>query len=305
MSGPDRFRSLETLVAVADGGSFSEAARRLGVTPGAVSRQIARLEEHLDTRLIHRTTRSQSLTEAGRTYLERLRPVLHEVLAAESSLRDTDSAPLRGRLRLTAPRVLGRVVLMPTVLDFLQRWPEVQVDVLLTDSWVDLTGEGVDLALRVARTLPDSRLVGKRVSDYTSTLVASPDYLATHGTPIRAAELSNHQGLMLRTSSAEVSWPTTEGALHPRPRLVSDDLGVLYNAARRGLGITALPRLWVARALADGVLVEVLPGALTLRREVWLLRPDRTYTLRVVSAFARATAEAFADPVRTPWDEDA
>ena len=304
MLEPDALRGVQMLAAVADQGSFTAAARVLGLTPSGVSKAVARLEEQHGVQLVRRTTRSLSLTEVGARYLARCRPVLAELAAATAELEDTQST-FAGTLRVTAPSVLGREVVGPCALAFLARWPEVSIETRFLDAYVDLAAERFDLAVRVARQLPDSSLVGRQVIDYTSVLVASPAYLARRGTPRSPEALDEHDGLMLRTSAVEATWPTVHGDVRPRMRLLSGDIRELHQAALHGLGIATIPGPWVREDLASGRLVEVLPGTLELHRQVWLLRPHRRYTPRLVEVFADALTAALERPVPHPFPGNA
>ena len=279
----DQLKAIDAALRVAELGSFTEAARALGLTPAAVSKQVAGLEAHLGGELFFRTTRTVRLTSLGEAYLERCRPLVEELGAADQQARDLSGA-LSGTLTLAAPRVFGRRYVAPLVLDFLARWPQVRIDLRLSDDYVDLAAERVDLAVRVARQLPDSALLARRLGAYPYVLVASPGYLERHGWPCTPEALQSHEGLVM---AWQETWPFREPelAVRPRVRLRCRDLGALQDAALAGLGVAALPLAHVAEALDQGALEQLLPERFALSRDVWVLRLQQRYTPELVQAF--------------------
>lgn len=293
----DKLLAISTLLRVADAGSFSAAARALQVTPAAVSKQIARLEEHLGIRLVHRTTRSQTLTEAGARYVEQCRPLLAELDTAEQALRGEDAIP-RGTLRVTGPAVFGRLRVMPQVLAFLRAWPEVRVEALFTDARVDLVGAGMDLAIRLAGELPDSTMVGRRIGTIRRLLVASRAYLASRGMPAQPDDLMAHDCLLFRRDEGHVSWTfEVDGharTLRPPHRMSSNDTETLLAAALAGMGIADLPDYMVAEAVAAGALAPVLDGAFRQQQSVWALQPSRALVPARVTRFIEMLERSLA-----------
>ena len=248
-------------VRVAQTGSFTGAARELGMPKTTVSRKVAELEEQLEARLLHRTTRKLSLTDAGAAFLDEAEVALARLEAAEAAVSELARAP-RGKLRVTTTVPLGQGFLAPILADFLNAYPSLEVVVHLTDRQVDLVADRFDVAIR-AGTLPDSALVSRLLGTSTYRVVASPAYLEAHGTPARPAELSGHaclrfgkQGMAVRTS-----WPFGRGRrafeVAVNGRLVSDDFVVLRTAAEHGLGIACLPAAIPHAALAEGRLVSL------------------------------------------------
>ena len=186
----DRLAAIGAFVKVAETHSFSEAARRLRLSKSLVSRQIAALEAELGARLFHRTTRSMTLTEAGRGYFERASRILADLDDANRSVTQLQSAP-RGRLRVSAPMSFGFLHLAPALADFLARYPDVEVDITLNDRFVDLVDEGFDVAVRIG-SLEDSSLVARKLAPIRRVVCASPAYLNARGVPASPDDLKTH-----------------------------------------------------------------------------------------------------------------
>ncbi len=258
----DRLTSMLAFVKAAEVGSFAGAAEILGMSQQMVARHVASLEQHLDTRLINRTTRSQSLTEVGKTYYERCRLVLAEVEAADTLAAEANAEP-RGTLQITAPTSFGRYRLMPMLTRFLQQYPEVGIDVALTDRIVDLVEEGFEVAFRIGH-MADSRLIARPLAPYQLVTCASPAYLRAHGTPASPRDLKKHAclGYQFRKRMVDTAWQFGQGRkvenirVHGRIRM--NDSMALMAAAVDGLGILLAPSCEVEEALASGKLVRVL-----------------------------------------------
>lgn len=256
----DRFRELTTFVAVAEAGAFNAAARRLKMSPPAVTRQVTALETRLGVQLFTRTTRRVALTEAGARLREDALKILAELEESETAVRGTTSAP-RGHLRLTAPVLFGQRFLAPVLRDYLDAYPEVTAEALFIDRNVSLLDEGLDVALRIG-ALPDSSLSARRVGSLRRIVVAAPAYLERHGTPETPEALRDHR-LVFPTSVSEVpNWTFTlkrkRRVLRLAPRLSVNSLQTAIDAAQDGWGITRVLSYQVSDALAEGRLVEVL-----------------------------------------------
>ena len=256
----DRLQAMTTFVAVVDGGSFASAARKLNLSPPVVTRAVAELEERLQLRLLTRTTRMVRVTEAGARYAEDCRRILAEIEEAESAAAGTHGAP-RGTLTLTAPVLFGQMYVTPVLVRYLQRYPEVDAQCLFLDRVVNLMEEGVDVAVRIAE-LPDSSLQAVRVGRVRRVLVASPAYLAAHGTPRRPEDLAGHTTVSAAGLSAQLEWrfsvdgrPRTQPVV-PRMRTTTNDSAI--SAALAGLGIARLLSYQAAPHVAAGTLVPVL-----------------------------------------------
>lgn len=249
----DRLFGMRVFVMVAEAGSLAAAGQKLGLSPPAVTRSLASLEKHLGCRLLHRTTRSLSLTEAGARYLEDCRRILAEVEEAEEWLRGEQSAP-QGGVSLTAPVMFGQLYVMPVVRDFLDLYPRVEARVALLDRVVNLLDEGHDMAVRIGH-LPDSSLLAARVGEVRRVLCASPDYLERHGAPLTPADLSRHKVI---ATSAAASWRFRSGTVRVRPRLVVNSNQATLDAALAGWGITSQLSYQVASAVRAGRLRVLL-----------------------------------------------
>lgn len=257
----DKLRGMQVFVTVADCGSFSAAAAQLGISAVMVGKYIQQLELHLGSRLLERSTRRQSLSEAGKAYYTHCRQVLELVEAAEASVASLHSAP-RGLLRVSAPLTLGRQVIAPLLADYLARYPEVQIELMLSNSRVDLIGDGYDLAIRIGAQ-PDEGLVARALPAYQLALAAAPSYLAAHGTPQHPSELAAHHCLTQRVWNERQGWvslPDRDGQDWPTTsRLACNDSQALLLAARQGAGIILQPLVLLAEDMAAGRLVTLLP----------------------------------------------
>lgn len=269
----DKLRSMEVMVSVVEAHSFAAAARLLDISAVMVGKHIRQLEAHLGARLVQRSTRRHSLTEVGQAFYEDSKRVLEQVRWAESAVERSRAAP-QGLLRVTAPFTLGGQVIAPLIATFLQRYKNVRVELHLSDSVVDLAGEGFDVAVRVG-AVGDESLVARPLRPYRMAIAAAPSYLRQHGCPRRAADLSRHACLShsvwqrrsewtLHESGEAVSWPE-------QARFTCNHGDGLRNAALQGLGLIMQPEVLLADDLASGRLVAVLPGCLPPPRPVNLI----------------------------------
>ena len=258
----DRTDAIAVFIAVADHGSFAAAARRLGRSPASVTRAVADLESRLGVRLLTRTTRAVSTTEAGQRFLGGAKRVLADLDEIERAAAGQGTAP-RGELRLTAPILFGRLHVLPIVTEFLDRFPEVQAALALVDRPVDLVEEGLDVAVRIG-ALGESSAVATRVGALRRIVVASPDYLARRGTPQRPADLTDHDVVAFSGIAGVEHWVFREAAgdvnVAIRPRLVVSTAEAAIDAARAGFGLTRVLSYQAARDVARGSLLRVLPG---------------------------------------------
>ena len=267
----DKLRGMETFIAVVESGSFTGAAAQLEMSAVMVGKYIALLESQLGTRLLERNTRRQSLTDAGRVYFEEARRVLEQVSIAENAVERLRATPA-GTLRVTAPTSFGGCVIAPLTATFLQRYPQVRIELDLTHRMVDLVEEGVDLAIRIGE-IRNEDLVAKYLCPYT--ICAAPEYLARHGTPQTPADLVDHLCLSHTVWTARNEWrlPGVEGEVRWKRDAVlrcNDGYG-LRMAARAGAGLLLQPEVLVAEELANGRLVRVLEAFTPAPRPVHLL----------------------------------
>jgi DNA-binding transcriptional LysR family regulator len=255
----DQLEGMRLFVRVAEQGSFASVAQQMGVARSVVTRRVAALESRLGTKLIARSTRRLNLTSAGAAYLEKCREILDLVEAAETGL-DAERLMPRGAIRISMPLSFGQRYLAPPLLDFSRLYPEVALNMDLTDRRANLIEEGIDLAIRVTDRLGPQE-VARRISSTRLAVVASSAYLERQGTPKRPADLAAHECLAY-TLSANASWQfTVEGKPQNIPvhgRIQSNNGDVLLRAAMEGLGITCQPTFIAADALASGTLTEIL-----------------------------------------------
>jgi len=282
----DRLTSMEAFVAAAESGSYARAATRLGLSPQMVAKHVAALEQRLGARLLNRTTRRQSLTELGSAYLERCKHILGEAQAADSLAQIMNATP-RGKLRISAPVTFGSYSLMPFVTGFLREHPEVEIDLHLTDRYIDLVEEGYEAAFRIG-PLADSSLTARPLAPYRLIACAAPAYLAARGTPRVPADLEEHEclGYAYWSRPADNQWQfRRDGQVHEvqvRSRLQVNESKALLSAAVDGFGIVLGPADFLEPARAAGELVQLLPGYEAPSRAMHLLyRPDRQMTAKL------------------------
>lgn len=293
----DRIDALRLFATVAELESFTKAADRQGLTPGAASKQISALEDRMQARLLERTTRSVRLTDAGRALLDRVRPWLSEYEAIENGLV-ADQAAAAGVLRVSAPVDFGAERLIEPVTAFMERWPSVEVRLELADRMVDLVDEGYDVAVRIG-ALTDSSLIAKRLADAPMTVVASPAYLQAAGKPAHPSELSRHNCIVDRNKPAPNLWrfhrgdESVEAKINGRMSLNGARAAVA--AACAGAGIACPPAWSATHALQAGKVVRVLDDWSPDERELWALFPSNRYLAHRVRLFVDHLAVWFKD----------
>jgi DNA-binding transcriptional LysR family regulator len=256
----DRIDAMQAFLAVADLEGFAPAARKLKLSPSAVTRLIASLEEHLGARLLQRTTRSVALTDAGARYLARVRRILADVEEAEASINDERTRP-SGRLVVSAPIGFGRLHVSPVMSEYLKRYPEVSGELRLTDRVVNLVEDGVDLAVRIGH-LADSSLVARHVGEMRRIVVASPGYLKAHGEPKAPEAIESHQTIQFGATMASPDLRFVrdgkEIRIAPVPRLMTNSADAAIQYAVAGGGLTRVLAYQAAEALKRGRLKIVL-----------------------------------------------
>ncbi|BDG70503.1 LysR family transcriptional regulator [Roseomonas fluvialis] len=256
----DRFAAISAFIAVVDRHGFAPAARHLGLVPSAVTRHVAALEAHLGVRLLARTTRSVTLTEAGAHYLESARRIMAELAEAEEFAQSERLTPV-GRLVVSAPAVFGRLHVAPLMAEYLRRHDGVQGQLQLSDRWVNMVEEGVDCAIRIGH-LPDSGLVARRLGETRRIIVAAPGYLARHGTPRDPREVTAHAIIRFSAFEGAEEWRLYRDGLEERvpiaPRLVTNSADAALCAAERGGGLTMVLAYQAREALAAGRLIRIL-----------------------------------------------
>lgn len=247
----DRIDAMQAFVAVADLEGFAPAARKLGLSPSAITRLIAALEERLGARLLQRTTRQVTLTDAGSRYLERARRILADVEEAEDAVESERTRP-EGRLVISAPFGFGRLHVSPVVSAYLKRYPEVGVDLRLSDRRINLVEDGVDLAVRLGH-LPDSTLVARHVGQMRRIVVASHGYLKLRGEPKRPADLTSHDTIQFGAMTATPDWRFVEDGqeirITPTPRFTSNSSDSAIQFAEQDGGLTRVMAYQAAESL--------------------------------------------------------
>lgn len=277
-------------------GSFAAAARELGSAPSTLAKAVGRLEAALGLRLFHRTTRQVSLTPDGERLFARCQRVLAEIDELQADAAGARAAP-SGTLRIDMPIVFGRRVMLPLLARLVRRHPALQLDARLSDAFVDLVKEGIDVAIRVGE-LDDSSLAARRFAQQDMLLVASPAYLRRRGTPAEPAALAGHDAIVFRlpTSRRDRPWQfRVRGRLleqHPPARLRFNDGEAMVEAARLGLGLAQLPDYMVADELAARRLVELLPAYRPPSLPIQAVMPAN----RLVPPRVRALLDALPQP---------
>lgn len=295
----DRFGDLDVFAHVVTAKSMSAAGRELKLSPAVISKRIRRLEERLGVRLLQRTTRQLSLTEAGQGFYERVVSILASIEDAEAWVA-SGSGQARGTLRVSAPTSFGRLHIAPHLKPFLDANPMVTVDLILTDSFVDIIGEGFDLAVRIA-DLQDSSLVAKRLAPNHRILCATPGYVATRGLPRHVDELSQHTLIAHNADQWRLDGPSGPVNVTVTGPLRTNSSEVVREALLGGVGI-ALRSTWdVGPELKSGQLVHVLPDYSGGKRvAVYAVYPSRRHMEQKVRVFVDYLAELYG---ATPyWD---
>lgn len=303
----DRIGDLNLFLRVLDLGSLSAAARTLDISVAVASQRLKRLEKSLGVRLLHRTTRSLQATTEGAALAARGRPLIEDLEALTSSLRET-AEHSTGTLRVTIPASFGRQYVSPLLPEFLQRFPRIALHVHLTDQMIDLVGEGFDLAIRIG-ALADSSLAARRLTANQRVLCASPAYLRKRGTPRTPDDLAHHDCLKLTSfKDSQDHWHLRDAegrefAAKVQGRLESNFGEVIRDAALAGLGI-ALHSTWhVCDDIAAGRLKVVLPDYALRDSAIYAVMPERRLVLPRVRAFVEFLSEKLG-PI-PPWERHA
>ncbi|WNG50686.1 LysR family transcriptional regulator [Archangium minus] len=285
----DRFDAMRVFITAVDEGSLAGAGRRLGRSPAAVTRAIAFLEDHVGVQLLHRTTRSIRLSDAGQRYAAACRRVLAELEEAELLASDDRSAP-RGTLTITAPVVSGRRILRPILDAFLDTQPAVKARLLLFDKTVSLIDEGIDVALRIAH-LPDSSLTAIRVGEVRRIVCAAPSYLAGRPPVVEPGDLATHQCVAMAQFGQDTwSFPPAKGSAAPRsipisPRLVMNSVDAIVASVVEGHGVARVFSYQVADEVRKGQLTLLLEDAEPPPLPVHLITPEGRLSIARVRAF--------------------
>jgi len=289
----DRFHQLRVYIAVAEEEGFAAAARRLDLSPPAVTRAVAALEDTLSIKLLDRTTRYVRVTEAGRRYLEDARQILVALESADEAATGVNADP-SGHLAITAPVMFGQLFVMPVVLEYLERYPGTEVDAVFLDRSVNLLEEGLDIGLRIGH-LPDSSMRALRVGSVRHVLVAAPSYLDRHDSPCKPEDLEKHDLIASTAGGFGSGWRflngTRERQIKIAPRLSVTSNEAVLSAAAEGFGIARLLSYQVAADVEAGRLVVLMPEYEPAELPLHILHREGRHASAKVRTFIDLMAE--------------
>jgi len=291
------FGAIPVFVAVVENGGFSSAARMLGVSKSAVSKRINQLEKSLGVRLLHRTTRKLSLTEAGERYFEHAAQALAAAGQAEDAVTELQGEP-QGKLKISSPMSFGRLHVAPMIPKLLKLYPKLQIELVMDDRTIDLVAAGFDVAIRSGSGgLPASALIARKLAPLRQVLCASPDYIDRYGLPTQPAELPEHNCVLFSISSDANEW-TLVGGDEPEIVSVSGNYKVnnseaLLEALREGIGIGRLPTFVAGPDLKTGRLIELLESHRIPDHSFYAVFPEREYLPAKVRVFLDFAIEYF------------
>lgn len=280
---------IAVFVTVVDTGSFTATAERLKLSRPVVSKYVSRLEDQLAVRLLNRTTRRLSLTEAGRIFYERSRRGLDDIAEAQAEVLQLQDHP-RGVLRINVPMSFGVLHIAPLLPEFMRQYPEVLVEIDLNDRKLDVIDEGFDVSVRIS-DLPDSSLVARRLAPCRHVIAAAPEYLEQQGTPRKPSDLPDHALLSYSLQQSALNWHFLDPARQPvqvavRPRIQLNNSLALRETLLRGLGIARVPTFLVGDDLKSGRLIRLLPDHQCFEVSIFLVYPQRRHLSPKVRAFA-------------------
>lgn len=289
----DRLLSLEVFVTVVEIGSFSAAANVFNITPAMVSRHITNLESQLGGTLLARTTRSMRLTELGENYYKNCKHILGLLAEANVGAEALTSKP-KGHLKVSASLGFGALELAPKISQYLKLYPEVNIELSLTDRYVDIVEEGFDVAIRIG-DLKDSSLKARRISNFELVICASPEYLAQRGHPQFPEDLENHECLEFASWSSTSGWQSILKSVKPRssPRYITNNGHALRNAALDGIGLIFQPRALLKNDIERGRLIEILTEYAPKPRPVYAVYPSERQLAPKLSSFISFLSEHF------------
>ncbi len=300
----DRLTEMEAFATVVDQGGFTDAAKKMGISKSAVSKHVSSLEARLGARLLNRTTRRVSPTEIGLAYYDRARRVLNDAGEADALVTSMQSAP-SGLLRISVNTDFGVNHLSPVLGQFLQDYPDVNVNMVLNNRYVELISEGFDMAIRVGE-MEDSSLRARKIADTTRRMVGSPSYFQKYGRPMRIDDLNEHKLLHYSSQSSGNVWKVPAPSGEVRQVRTAGWLSVndgqsLLNAAIAGLGIAYLPSFLYADALEQGLVEDAIPELPTDVQGIYAVYPPGRFTQPKVRAFIDFLVAAFNEKGPDSW----
>ena len=300
----DRLTEMEAFATVVDQGGFTDAAKKMGISKSAVSKHVSSLEARLGARLLNRTTRRVSPTEIGLAYYDRARRVLNDAGEADALVTSMQSAP-SGLLRISVATDFGVNHLSPILSDFLEEFPEITVNMVLNNRYVELISEGFDMAVRIGE-LEDSTLRARKLTETTKRMIASPGYFTRYGRPQKIDDLNEHKLLHYSNQASGNVWKITAPSGERRQVRTAGWLSVndgqsLLNAAIAGLGIAYLPSYLYSEAMAKGMIEDVIPDLPVETQGIYAVYPPGRFTQPKVRAFIDFLVERFADKGPDAW----
>ncbi|AEH88733.1 MULTISPECIES: LysR family transcriptional regulator [Mesorhizobium] len=298
----DHLTSMTVFANVVSEGSFAGAAKRMRLSPAAVSKHVHLLEEWLGARLLNRTTRRISLTEVGASVYERSLRILEDVEDVRTSAAESHARPT-GSLRVSAPISFGALYLGKVVAEYLAAYPEVSVELVLDDRVVDIVEEGLDVAVRIA-PLTDSNLIARRIAPSWEVICASPEYIDRRGRPTKPSDLQDHDCLDYALRAGRGKWrfdgPEGEVAVKVSARMTATNGQLLRDAALSGAGIVLGPTFLLGEAVRSGWLEIVMPLFKPVGRSIYAVYPSRRHLSAKVQSFVTLLADRFGE--NPPWD---
>jgi DNA-binding transcriptional LysR family regulator len=298
------FSTIPIFVAVVECGSFSLAAEKLGVTKSAVSKRVTQLEDELGIRLLNRTTRKLSLTEAGKRYYDHVSQALALAQQGMDAVTELQGEP-KGKLKITAPMSFGVLYIAPIIAEFLEQFPKVTIDLQLEDQMVDLIEGEFDLAIRIGN-LPISNLVAKRLVNCKSVLCASPEYIKRNGSPKKPSDLIDHNCLVYSYFRGGSEWTFeqqhNEFKVIPKGNFIVNNSEAIRRALIEGLGVGQLPTFLVSKDILSGKLLPIMTPYSLPEHAIYAVFPERKHLPHKVRAFMEFVADKLGRD-KPIWDE--
>ncbi len=283
----DVLLSMSVFRRVAETGNFSEVAREMDISQPTVSKHVAALERHLSIKLLNRSTRQLSLTEVGKQYYDRCIHILDELIETESLLRNQESVPT-GTLRINTPVTFGEICIVPHLWQFLDKFPELTIDLIMDDHYVDLVKDGIDVAIRIG-PMPDSALVAKKLGDSPRVVFASPNYLKQRGEPKSLQDLQKHNCIVYTLLTTRNEWhfigPNGEETIRVNGRFSANNPRTICDAVIDGQGIAVAPLWLVNKYIETGEVKVVLENYVPTPLEIHAVFPGRRYVPAKVRCF--------------------
>ncbi|MZQ90447.1 LysR family transcriptional regulator [Frigidibacter albus] len=300
----DRLTEMEAFATVVDQGGFTDAAKKMGISKSAVSKHVSALEARLGARLLNRTTRRVSPTEIGLAYYDRARRVLNDAGEADALVTSMQSAP-SGLLRISVATDFGVNLLSPVLGDFLQEYPDITVNMVLNNRYVELISEGFDMAIRIGE-LEDSTLRARKLTDTAKRMIGAPEYFQKYGHPQKIDDLNDHKLLHYSNQSSANVWRISAPSGEKRQVrtagwLTVNDGQSLLNAAVSGLGIAYLPSFLYAEAMRKGLVEDAIPELPQETLGIYAVYPPGRFTQPKVRAFIDFLTRTFADKGPENW----